>query len=126
MLLALPLQGVAAATMMPCAETHGHTAATAMGALPDASPDHHHQQQDIAAAHDDGQASHDHSSAPDHQSDAKCSHCSVCCVGAALLPPTLNVSPVFHSLTLQLASAALLFSGTSPDRLERPPRLILV
>jgi hypothetical protein len=126
LLLALPLQGVAAATMLPCATTHEHTTVTATTALPDASPDHHHRRQDIAAAHDDGPASHDHSSAPEHQPDSKCSNCSVCCIGAALLPPNLGVHPVFHSLTLQFASAALLFSGTSPDRLERPPRLILV
>jgi hypothetical protein len=128
LLLALPLQGFAAATMLPCGATagptHGH--ATATTALADANHDHHHAQQDIAAAHDDGQASQDHAAAPDHQAGSKCSTCSVCCVGAAFLPTNLNVHPVFHSLTLQLAPAALLFSGTSPQRLERPPRLILV
>ena len=124
LLLALPLQGLAAATMLPCAQNHRHTAASATNALPQADQDHHHG--DSAAAQDDGPASHDHSSAPDHQTDAKCSHCSVCCIGAALLPPNLNVSPVFHSLTLQFAPAALLFSGTSPGRLDRPPRLTLV
>jgi hypothetical protein len=130
LLLALPVQGFAAATMLPCEASDGPTQAIAAasaavtGALRHTS--HQHGQHDIAAAHDDGAASHDHSSAPDHQADAKCSHCSVCCIGAALLPPDLQIHPAFHSLTLQFASAALLFSGTSPDRLDRPPRLALV
>jgi len=128
---ALPLQGVAAATMQHCAshsmvdsdqhenvDQHHHVDA---GGLSDHAIHHHHGGIDVA---DSGDAGSHHPS--DHASvaKAKCSACAACCASAAIpassmqlgaVPPTGTV--VAHGRT---PAPAFLTAG-----LERPPRTFL-
>lgn len=118
-MLAIPLQGFAAASMILCGPHH---AAMAQGAD---SGSHHHD--DAAAPHHHPDAT----PAPDAGENAlgefvkslgmKCSACSSCCSLAALpiapvpsltfLPTTSVAAPFFSSS----------YTGIVPDGLERPP-----
>jgi hypothetical protein len=100
LLLTLPFQGFAAATMLPCAPAmpaHDHAAMMHHGA---------------DMRHDPGTLHH----------EAKCGNCAACCPGAAMAP----ASP----LNPPLAPAPLAFTPFAPGHLqsvdpslpERPPR----
>lgn len=125
--LALPMQGWAAATQLPCTtaieEQPQHAAADTPHAHHDMHVAHHESTHDLPDMHDHGQE------APakniGKHADAKCSICASCCVGMAvlsfdtdwLLPPAGSM-PV---LTIPVAS----FLGHIPDGLKRPPRTVL-
>ena len=78
LLLALPLQGLAAATMLNCGAGHGAPAL--------------HNEAQSAAHHDAHQHQHHHTTGHglNQLAKFKCSACAVCCIGAAL-PATLLV-----------------------------------
>jgi hypothetical protein len=104
LMLALPLQGFAAATMLSCALGHGSAPATVEAvpschseeSLPDAPP----------ARHD-------------------CTHCGVCLHASALpIPVTLDLPAVSLPPVYAAVPVAVLTSHV-PDGPERPPRLIL-
>lgn len=102
--LALPVQGVVAATMQRCAPDHHANAASG----------HAHAHGDV---HADAHGTDE--SAP--AADGTCSVCAACCASAAIA-----ASP----LTLGLARTTPSYGPTreaspaqrAPDRLERPPR----
>ena len=101
MMLALPLQGLAAAMMSNCGSAHHHI---------------------VQAEHDDHAQGHAHQhDAGDHASKNKCSACAACCVGAALLT-TAAIAPAGRPSSEKIA---LVFSsrfGPVDEGLERPPR----
>lgn len=114
--LALPAQGVMAATMVLCGPNH-HERASAVAAahrLPD------------AAAHAEATAV-DEAATPDRfaQSDLhKCSVCASCC-SAAAIHDTVPKLPVLEPVSAQftaLVSAVEPFAAAGPDR---PPRQLL-
>ena len=130
LLLALPLQGVAAATLLHCGPGHhGMQVAEAPVA-------HHHSAED--SDHHHGEAGHVHTAmhagnAGDHAPSAadiaklskfKCSACASCCLGLAL--PTAVVA-----LTTFVPADAPAFVvrvepvGFFTDGPDRPPRLHL-
>ena len=116
LLLALPLQGFAAATMLHCGAGHQRTVATA--ASKSASP-HHHEA---------GQA-HQHAAASDTaQPDlakSKCSACAACCMGTALPAAALAFEPFAPALApLSFVTAPAI--GFVTDGPDRPPRILLV
>jgi hypothetical protein len=117
--LAIPLQGMAVANQMFC---HGS------GSVPTVTQktsDHSHHQ---TADHH-----HDQSKSLDHQASKaevakslnhKCSTCSHCCFGTALLPAPLIL--VFNQAVSPFIATNNMLSGViSPFNLERPPRLFL-
>src|SRR5881392_1142343 len=77
MLLALPLQGFATATMPLCKPLQ--LSQQAQHAMP-AAHDHH------AMSEAAGQGQHPSSKAVDHRADGKCGTSAACCVGAAMAP----------------------------------------
>lgn len=112
LLLALPLQGIAAASMVNCLPAHGGMAGAAS----------------LSAVSADGL--HDALHAPgDHCADARlptqgkhaCSACAACCIGGALMPSALALPGDFklheRPLRSQTLSPAFITEGT-----ERPPR----
>jgi hypothetical protein len=109
--LALPVQGVAASTMMFCGPAHESSAAH------DHASHHDHSAHDAASASDDGAAGE-----PDTMS---CSVCASCCTAATLPSPIVAQGPppghAVYQAELGSAAATFLTSG-----LDRPPRLLLV
>ncbi|MFZ6644778.1 hypothetical protein ACO0LO_03635 [Undibacterium sp. TJN25] len=123
LMLAIPLQGIAAGTMLFCGAGHHQMAADVAGvanveyaamAMPQGHEHHHH------AAASAGNASDHHQSFAAAAKD-KCSSCAACCVGAVLLTafadPTLS-RPSSEKIDLIFSSSA----GHISDSLERPPR----
>ena len=108
--LAIPLQGMAVANQMFC---HGS-----------GSVHSHHQSDDHH---------HDQTKSLDHQVpkaevaksvNHKCSTCSQCCFGTALLPAQLIL--VFNQAVSTFIATSNVLSGViSPFNLERPPRSFL-
>jgi len=113
MLIALPLQSYAAASMIYCAPNHHGMAASSMA-------DEHSQH----AHHHDAGATDDHSG-KDHtpqKSADKCSACSSCCLGTGATSAfktdiaTPSGSPVLVSHPIDA------FASVIPEGLQRPPR----
>ena len=131
LLLALPLQGFAAATMLNCGPNH-HRMLAAVAAEPVETHEHmavgqHHHETGMAAAHDQAAPVDGISDAPslahlDKLMKFKCNACAVCCMGAAMptaifsfepSPPAMV--PEFFVLTSHV--------GFVTDGPDRPPRL---
>ena len=145
---ALPLQGVAAATMRSCAPVghhgnampaspHGHDAGLAIvaPAATDAVATIHRHAGDASHAGHANQAGHASHASMDHGDDsnarsdaggavAKCSACSFCCTGAAAPAHLLVFGPLdlpeFYAPFAARSVAAFVSEG-----LERPPRTVL-
>jgi hypothetical protein len=124
LLLALPVQGFAAAQMTQCGPSHGrlqHTLASGHGEAEavhahEQYAQEHHSHQHAASQADE--ASNDGSTPP---AKHHCSACAACCVGMAL-PSSAPVviapaEAVIHVATTGAAEPIFLTSG-----LERPPR----
>lgn len=118
LLLALPLQGYAAASMLRCAPSH-HGVAQAQSPLHAA---HHGHAADAghAAHHDAGTAGDtDHA-----HGKYGCSACAACCVGGALTasPSGVAASSQLHERPLPVLQTFAAFITDGP---ERPPRTVL-
>lgn len=135
LLLALPLQGFAAATMVNCGPNHHVMMAAAMADTADsaasehdgAGGQHHHE---MGAAADHHEAASNDADAPSvHHLDKlmkfKCSACAACCMGAAM--PTAAVG--FEPLPPVIAPAIYVPTshvGFVSDGPDKPPRLSFV
>ncbi|MBP6226147.1 MAG: hypothetical protein KA439_13875 [Rhizobacter sp.] len=112
LLVALPFQGFAAASMLGCGPSHHPVSVAALQEVAPAASDHDHQHG----------APGDH-----HHADkaSKCSVCAACCVSAALPAASL----VFAAMATADVPSSLLSMGAvgfltgGPDR---PPRSFLV
>ena len=117
--LAIPLQGMAVPNQMFC---HG---SGSVSTVIQKTADHSHHQ--TAEHHHEQTKSLDHpvSKAGVAKSvNHKCSTCSQCCFGTALLPAPLIL--VFNQAVSTFIATSNVLSGvTSPFNLERPPRLFL-
>ena len=128
LVVAVPAQGAAAATMAFCGPNHhGSGAAAQMHvAAPgehahhgvDAAADHAHPQ--VAAQADEDPSA----SATDHANKQKCSACAACCSVGAILGSVLTVpAPVFSpTVFAAVAPSVDTFAAGGPDR---PPRIVL-
>jgi Na+-transporting methylmalonyl-CoA/oxaloacetate decarboxylase gamma subunit len=128
--LAMPVQGIAAATMRFCAPGgqwpahHGaaahaahHHAAHAQAAAP--SHHHHHHGQAVADATND-----ESNGGLGAMSKMKCSVCAVCCMAAAIAPDIPTVHVVENGSKVMLP-VSVSYVGPVADGLERPPRSFL-
>jgi len=128
LVLTLPLQGVAAATMAACGSRHSnHAAASGHSRISGAvSAVHHAHGLDIAHSHGHHAAdppAHDRAGLVDDDGH-KCSACASCCLNAVV--PTGGIS--FGAIELPDLFTALV--GSTPaaymtDGPERPPRRFL-
>ncbi len=132
-LLALPMQGFAAATMLNCGPNHHRMMAAAMAGATEADEhvagEQHHHEMGVMADHLHEAAADDGDTALVHHLDKlmkfKCSACAACCMGAAM--PTAAVC--FDPLPLAVSPAAYvptLHLGFVADGPDKPPRLFLV
>jgi hypothetical protein len=120
LLLAVPLQGFAAATMMLCAPQVANAAA-----VPGASHDHQAMLAAQASGHHDQHAVSRHDGdgdKHDRQAGGKCGACSACCYGAAMAPsdslPMSSGVPAFESIPFAAGHAPTVdLAGP-----ERPPQ----
>ena len=111
LIMAIPLQGLAAASMMLCATEHHQVSAVQIQQI---SPHQHEQQVDV----------HQHTSdatAHKHAAKDKCSSCAACCVGAALLSSYVD-SPVSRPASEKIDMVFSSHVGHISDGLERPHR----
>ena len=137
LVLAVPAQGAAAATMAFCGPNHhGGAAATHAGQMQMARAEHVQPQSHAQGAH----GNHDEATAvPDDSADAgkfaapatgvhaekqKCSACASCCSFGAILNSVLTVpapdlTPTVFSVVVPTVDA---FAVDGPDR---PPRIVL-
>lgn len=111
LLLALPLQGFAAAAMMNCAPSHHGLPGSAV-VHEDAAPHAHHHDSDHDPASTSSRGKH------------ACSACAACCIGGALMPSALrlpdDLSAHLRPLLARVTPPAFITEGT-----ERPPRHLL-
>lgn len=132
LLLALPLQGFAAATMINCGPNHHRMASAAITETPDAhehpAAGQHNHPMNVASDHHDA-ASNDSDAPSVHHLDKlmkfKCSACAACCMGAAM--PTAAVT--FKAFPPAMTPDSLVLTshvGFVTDGPDRPPRLFLV
>ena len=128
LLLALPMQGYAAATMVNCGSNHHRMAAAAkFGGATSASAAAHHVHHGMQGSHvhDESAGSNKHDIHPsDPASKFKCSACAACCVGAAL-----PIAPLVFATAAPSGAPPDFFSigpiGFLTDGPDRPPRTSL-
>lgn len=121
--IALPAQGVIAATMVFCGPNH-HDGASAAAVAHEADAAHSH---DEAA---DGQAKStaaDETAAPDKFSPSGMQKCSVCasCCSAAAIYDTVPKVPVVEPVDAHFAALAPDVEPFAADGPDRPPRHLL-
>jgi hypothetical protein len=135
MVIAMPLQGLAASTMLFCEISHGRMTQDTTAEPPAMNPGSvpsiaHHHTDGHHGAHvapegtgDDDWASHaDRDTNPSPAQDSRnCSACAACCVGLAL--PARFVQSQACCLAEPMPAAAVTpLSTRLPDGLDRPPR----
>jgi hypothetical protein len=94
LLLAVPFQGFASATMLFCAPLESPASVTMSGSTPAPDHDHavmltgEHAQHDHHAQSDHALEQHDsHDASPaNHHDGGKCNSCAACCFGASMGP----------------------------------------
>jgi hypothetical protein len=115
LLLAVPVQGIAAATLS-CRANHGPAMAVAEHHQGEHAGHAHHRPAELAQG-----GHHDHGK---HATSTSCSACSACCIGAVPLPAELNWTAVRRSSEPVLLAPAPLIAGHMRSGIERPPRLL--
>jgi hypothetical protein len=136
LLLALPVQGFAAAMMTSChanprsgsmtmAAVHLHDSQTMHDGYHDHHQGHHHHSSTAADSHNshNSHSTHDTPHPHDkHDASASCSACAACCIGAAPLPANLNWAFLHNNSEQVFASPSPFMTGFIPAGIERPPR----
>jgi hypothetical protein len=112
--LAIPIKGLAAASMLDCGPAHRSSQQAAAG------HDHSAHAQHQAS----GEAAEQSTDTLDHQPTFKCSACSSCCTAAALSSAALSLdsAQLLDVFTVVAPSAPAAFFTSGP---ERPPRVLL-
>ena len=135
LVLAVPAQGAAAATMAFCGPNHhgGATASSAAPAAPAEQADHHGSAEGATGHHDmSSQADEDDAalaspatfSQGKHTVQQKCSACAFCCSFGAILSPMPAV-PVPAVAPTVFDTVVLTVSALAADGPNRPPRFVL-
>lgn len=121
--IALPVQGVTAATMALCAPSAAHMQMTGMAT---ASANHHHEAEGASSSshHHAEQKAASPASDMDSSDGPACSVCASCCIGAAVLsqPILIATVPSATTFTETLGERAVAYLT---EGLERPPRPFL-
>ena len=129
--LALPAQGVMAATMVFCGPDH-HDQASAAVAAHDAGAAHEAQHFDAQSGHaaqasHSGEAAADETATPDKFAQSEMQKCSVCaaCCSAAAIHDTLPNLPVVEPAATDFAALVPVVEPFASDGPDRPPRHVL-
>jgi hypothetical protein len=115
MLLAVPVQGFAAASMLLCEPiVVSHSGSS----LP-----HHHDQTQISQG---SEHAHDHQHTGNHHTADKCGACAACCIAVAMTAPASAVLPQMHIDSERIAALDAFPSSVVPDYPDRPPQASFV
>ncbi|HEY0845070.1 MAG TPA: hypothetical protein VGE12_06860 [Noviherbaspirillum sp.] len=135
LMLALPIQGLAAATAVSCGTAHQHNTLAALNASGHDNHVHPHQHgadgEHVMRMHlhsdEASAASLPHGvSAPDqHVSASTCSACAACCMGAGIPSSATPLQLSDQGALAPAAATVSTFAGHIPDGLKRPPRPLL-
>lgn len=127
LVLALPFQGVASASMLLCAPDVPAAPQASMHAMDgmDGKP-HDHAAMLKAMAAADQQHAGDHHGGDQHDGhDGKSRTCADCCVGAAMAPAMLPVLALAPPQFISIPFRAGHVPSVDPTLPERPPRTTL-
>lgn len=137
LLITLPVQGVAATSMMACGTNHHRIDGLGGGVDAPAPAQIHHHDEGVSHRHPVGQpspsemddrASSDGATIMGEASRSsvtfKCNACAPCCSGAALTG-AVSVTVVPPPSTADFATSTSVHPSAPIGRLDRPPRLIL-
>jgi len=113
LILALPVQGFAAASLAFC---HGKQAAHRL--LQEDHGSHMRLHEQASSHRHDGAQADSKASQLNH----KCSHCSQCCAGYAMAFSQLPSFALLVTQSIWVGSLPVLHDGVSLSGLERPPR----
>ena len=135
LVMTIPIQGFAAATMLSCESLHATPWAKTHAASTHVHHDdmhhiHHHDMVDthqLASGASD--TSHDASAHLEKPEPSSCSTCAACCIGAAVIPSSMawtvvhnNSEQILINSEQILISPPMLATGHIPAGPERPPR----
>jgi hypothetical protein len=133
LIMAIPVQGLAAAAMLSCGSAHAASPQAAhvhIGHSQSDAMDHHHHHDTASSGHASDEvmdAPAGHGSSGQHKHTiSSCSACAACCLGAAVIPSGLALIPIYTSVELVAVSPSQFVTGHIPAGLERPPRTISV
>lgn len=124
--IAFPVQGLAAATMMNCEQSANHHSQI------DATDHHHVQSSDH---HSPDHHSHELAKACDHATHStdknkhSCAHCAKCtsfCSGFTFQATALDPFQQPNTNEVRFSDSTTLLKGFIPSGLERPPRFTLI
>ena len=126
----LPIQGIAAATMISCGAAHKASLEGMATVLPDhhhaeAAPVHHHDDdadQKLNTDDQERQPDGDQVGADHKHGPSSCSACGACCIGTAMLPATPDWLPQHNDSEPVLSLPASAILSHISAGLERPPR----
>jgi hypothetical protein len=125
LVVALPLQGLAASAMIACGASHERMMARLVpdASAPDVEPMHHaaHAGADSASPCAGADADNEAGPLSHHQGAFSCSACAACCAMAAL-PAGFAVPPVVAAAQRVQGAPPALRASPLPDALDRPPR----
>jgi hypothetical protein len=129
--LALPAQGVMAATMVFCGPDH-HDQASAAVAAHDAGAAHEARHFNAQSGHGaqvshSGEAAADETAAPDKFAQSAIQKCSVCaaCCSAAAIHGTLLKLPAVEAAAADFPALVPVVEPFASDGPDRPPRHVL-
>lgn len=130
MLLTVPFQGFASATMLFCAPIQTPAAATTAAGVPAAGHDHQAMLMEQGARHAASNPSADHhdtssASAAGHHDGAKCNSCATCCFGASMTPSQASRMPVEAQQFAAIPFEIGFVPTVDPALPERPPQASL-
>jgi hypothetical protein len=133
MLVTVPFQGFASATMLFCAPLQAPAVVTTVAGVPAAAHVHHAVLMDQGAQHHHDAASNPHANhhgtsaeaAASQHDGSKCNSCASCCFGASMPPSQASRIPVEtqHSAAIPFQSGAV--PTVDLDFPERPPQAAL-
>ena len=118
LMLAIPLQGIAAASMLACGPHHAALAQRADAARHDHAAGHAQHQHDAmpaAGVDDDGPGG------SFELFNFKCSACAACCTVSAMPAAPMPALAFVPSIGVAIPFFGSSFAGIVPDGLERPP-----
>lgn len=130
LVLALPVQGYAAATMPACGTIQSHDPAEITSAFPhehDATTRvHTHQGHHPDSAEQVAHGDHSASISSAQHADSTCSTCQSCCFGLGIIAQNMTWQLPSDNAQLPAAAPIVSYTGFIPQGLERPPRTLVV
>ncbi|GGI16865.1 hypothetical protein [Oxalicibacterium faecigallinarum] len=129
LVLALPVQGWAAATQTACAPAMHQPGMQMMHHDTTAAFEQTHDHHQMHATHDVADAAtikHAPADKTGTHGNATCSVCAACYIGMALLPAMPDLAKPVEHASAAVATPSSFFLGYIPDGIKRPPRHLLV